>query len=114
LTPASETVEIIPPEPSEQERIRMDVEMKNMIKLLSERKRRTFLRYMNGKKTKKVQEDGEEEIEVQQKPRPTKDELMSKLQQLNVGKDGDDDDSEDEEGSDDDFYDYLSSSQEED
>lgn len=93
----------------------MDVEMKKLIKSLSERKRRTFLRFMNGKKKKnknRDQEDGEErEYEVQPVKMPTKDELLSKLQQLNVGKD-EDEESLDENESDDDFYDYLSSEEE--
>lgn len=80
--------------------------MKQMLKTLPERKRRTFLRFLNGKKkSKKNTGDDEDEDSNAEKPRVqhTKDELLLKLQQLNVAKDDDDlfndeDFSSDEEG----------------
>lgn len=74
----------------------MDNELKQLIKSLSERKRRTFLRYMNGKQKKKNKgdDDGDDEEEIeknnQKLPLPTRDELMEKFKQLNVDKDHDD------------------------
>lgn len=74
----------------------MDVEMKQLIKSLPERKRRTFLRYMKGKKKQKNTEDGEEgeegEPEVRE-PRKTREELLNKIRML--------------EGTDEEFYDGV-------
>lgn len=61
--------------------------MKHLIKSLSERKRRTFLRYMNGKKDKrKNKENDEDETDIEEKPRnrPTREELLDKLEKLKV------------------------------
>jgi hypothetical protein len=108
----SETeIEIIKSLPSEAERVRLDNEMKQMIKSLSERKRRTFLRFMNGKKKRKSKNDDDncdsddEEPGVADKPLPTRDELLLKLDQLKLA-DGKNDDH-------DDFYDDIMSSDEE-
>lgn len=87
LKTEEEGCEIIPPEPTEQERLKIDIEMKHLIKSLSERKRRTFLRYMNGKKDKrKNKENDEDETDIEEKPRnrPTREELLDKLEKLKV------------------------------
>lgn len=61
---------------------------------------------MHGKKKSKKQQDCDEESENDEPkvktPKPTKDELMQKLQQLNIAKDDEDD-----------FYDDIMSSDEE-
>lgn len=59
---SADEVQILPPEPSPQEQMRLDQEMQLLIKKLPERKRRTFLRYMK-KGKKKQREEGEEEDE---------------------------------------------------
>lgn len=40
---------LVEPQNSKEDQIKLDAEMTNMLKSLSERKRRTFLRYMDGK-----------------------------------------------------------------
>ncbi|CAG9806147.1 unnamed protein product [Chironomus riparius] len=79
-------IELIPPEPTAAEKLKMDIEFKHMIKCLSERKRRTFLRYMNGKKKKKTEDDDEEPTELEERPktRPTREQLLDKLAKLKV------------------------------
>lgn len=111
---SSETSEVIPPEPSTEEKIRLDLEMKQLIKSLSERKRRTFLRFMHGKKNKRKNkgnvldelDDQEEDDEIaEERPRRmrTRDELLNKLEQLKARDDKDGDD----------FYDDINSSDDE-
>lgn len=77
-------VSIIPAEPEPHEKLRLNVEMKQMIKLLPERKRRTFLRFMKGKKKSKDKDDDEEETTTQQDEpvRRTRDELLEKIEKL--------------------------------
>ncbi|XP_035891342.1 uncharacterized protein C9orf85 homolog [Anopheles stephensi] len=108
---SADEASIIPPEPTEQEQVKLKAEMDQLIKSLPERKRRTFLRYMNrGQKKKRPtgDQDGsdEEESETRKKkekfvmPR-TREELLEKFTQLKLaaGKDGE----EGENGEDDDF-----------
>jgi hypothetical protein len=80
--------DIIPPEPDDMEKLRLELEMKVLIKSLPERKRRTFLRFMKGKKkqpSEDAEEDGEaaeEEQESKKAPRKTREELLNKIDQL--------------------------------
>lgn len=63
--------------------------MKQLIKFLPERKRRTFLRFMNGKKKKAVEtEDGEQEEEKPVVTKRTREELLQKIDQLKLADDG--------------------------
>lgn len=101
-------VDIIPPEPTDEEKLKLQVEMKHMIKSLSERKRRTFLRFMHGKKKKNRVCDDDDNGEVPQEKEPTlrrtREELLQKIEKLKLGGeedamfDGvlDDDDDEDD------------------
>lgn len=110
---SAEEVAIEPPGPTPEEKIKLEAEMQQLIKKLPERKRRTFLRYMQkGKKAESTQNEGEdgeeqenaEEKEVESVPR-TRDELLKKIEELKVSNDSDDD--EDPFGSDlDDEYDF--------
>jgi len=105
LKTESDGVELIPPEPTEAEKLKLDIEMRHLVKSLSERKRRTFLRYMNGKKKKKSMDDDDEEpTEEEEKPRKarTREELLDKLEKLKVSE------------KEDDFYDDINSSDDED
>lgn len=115
---STEEVSIIPPAPTMEEKIKLKVEMDQLIKSLPERKRRTFLRYMNrGKKKKEEIHDAGSDYEgydetvkkTENKPR-TREELMEKFEQLkqagNEGEDVDDlfsDDDDYEDLSDEDF-----------
>lgn len=109
LKPADE-VNIIPPEPTDEEKQKLKVEMDQLIKSLPERKRRTFLRYMNkGKKAEKL-EDGSDYEEDEQKSKKksdnvvrTREELMEKFEQLKLAGTGAED--EDDLFSDDDYED---------
>lgn len=99
-------VEIIPPEPTQEEQIKLKIEMDQLIKTLSERKRRTFLRYMEKgkKKDKKRKNKQENEIEDSgtedtppQEPEArvahTREELLQKIEKLKLSSkenDGDD------------------------
>jgi hypothetical protein len=56
-------IEIIPPEPSDQEKLELQLEMDRLVKNLPERKRRTFLRYMKKGKPRERKEGDEEEID---------------------------------------------------
>ncbi|XP_050299759.1 uncharacterized protein C9orf85 homolog [Anthonomus grandis grandis] len=69
--------EVVVAPPSEKEQIQLDEEMKVLLKSLPERKRRTFIRYMN--------KSGEEKEEKLQK-----EDILNKLNALKVD-DGDDD-----------------------
>uniref|UniRef100_A0A182R5Q6 CG8675-PA n=1 Tax=Anopheles funestus TaxID=62324 RepID=A0A182R5Q6_ANOFN len=109
---SADEASIIPPEPTEQEQVKLKAEMDQLIKSLSERKRRTFLRYMNRGQKKKQKGDeydsDEDESERQKKkltaemPR-TREELLQKIEQLKLssGKNGDNEDGEDEDDSED-------------
>lgn len=89
LTPADKTT-IIPPDPTEEEKQKLKVEMDQLIKALPERKRRTFLRYMNKGKKKEGKQADDADDEPQQgkkKPEPTvrtREELMDKFEQLKL------------------------------
>lgn len=114
---SSEEVSIVPPEPTVEEKIKLKVEMDQLIKSLPERKRRTFLRYMNkGKKKEKAQDGDSDYDDDEQKGRKkaenmprTREELMEKFEQLKLAgnEDGDDlfsdDDDDYEDLSDEDF-----------
>lgn len=88
-------VSIIPAQPEPHEKLRLDVEMKQMIKLLPERKRRTFMRFMRGKKKSKDQDNEDDEIKTQQDEpvTRTRDELLEKIEKLK--------------GADEEFYDGI-------
>ena len=88
-------VAIIPAQPEPLEKLKLDVEMKQMIKSLPERKRRTFMRYMRGKKKSKDKNSDDDETETQQEAplRRTRDELLEKIEKLK--------------GIDDEFYDGV-------
>lgn len=77
-------VAIIPAQPEPLEKLKLDVEMKQMIKSLPERKRRTFMRYMKGKKKSKDKNDDDDETEVQEEEplRRTREELLEKIEKL--------------------------------
>lgn len=77
--------EIVPAKPDVQEQAKLDAEMKSLLQSLPERKRRTFLRYLNGKSNKKNDGISEEK---------TKDELVAKLNSLKVDENEDDFDSD--------------------
>lgn len=109
-------VEIIPPGPTPEEKLKLDIEMKHLVKSLPERKRRTFLRFMHGKKKPKQNSEDDEQAEraeeQPEKVRRTRDELLNKIESLKcteddefykgvIEDDEDDDDSWDSE-------DYLS------
>ncbi|XP_053697585.1 uncharacterized protein C9orf85 homolog [Sabethes cyaneus] len=88
LAPADKTA-IIPPEPTEEEKLKLKVEMDQLIKSLPERKRRTFLRYMNKGKKKEDKHSDEDEECQRGKKQPetvarTREELMEKFEQLKV------------------------------
>uniref|UniRef100_A0A1L8DBG7 Uncharacterized protein n=1 Tax=Nyssomyia neivai TaxID=330878 RepID=A0A1L8DBG7_9DIPT len=100
---------IVAPEPTPREQMRLDAEMQQMVKRLTERKRRTFLRFMKKgkKKDKEVPEEAsaedapaeEAEIPVPDTIPHTREELLDKIQSLNLsaddefsGSDFDDDD----------------------
>lgn len=81
-------VEIIPAGPTEEEKLRLDIEMKHLVKSLTERKRRTFMRFMNGKKKKKSKDDDDlDEEPVAPKKIPTREELLHKIEALKLGTD---------------------------
>uniref|UniRef100_A0A182QLS8 Uncharacterized protein n=1 Tax=Anopheles farauti TaxID=69004 RepID=A0A182QLS8_9DIPT len=108
---SADEASIIPPEPTEQEQVKLKAEMDQLIKSLPERKRRTFLRYMNrGQKKKKQRNggcadledsDGDENEGRTKKPNfempRTREELLEKFEQLKLaaGKDGDEEDDDD-------------------
>lgn len=82
-------VEIIPPGPTAEEKLRMDIEMKALIRSLPERKRRTFMRFMNGKKKRKGKPDDDQDQaedigeEIEEVPRyRTREELLQKIEKL--------------------------------
>jgi hypothetical protein len=59
--------------------------MKQLIKFLPERKRRTFMRFMRGKKKKTTADETEEEIqETETKPPRTREELLEKIEKLKL------------------------------
>ncbi|XP_052893612.1 nucleolar transcription factor 1 [Anopheles moucheti] len=121
---SADEASIIPPEPTEQEQVKLKAEMDQLIKSLPERKRRTFLRYMNrGQKKKQKgagaeQYDSDEDENEGRKRKPnvemprTREELLEKIEQLKLasGKDDEIEDGDDEDGfsSDDEDYEDFS------
>lgn len=105
---SADEVAIEAPEPTPQEEQQLQVEMDRLIKSFSERKRRAFLRYMNKGRKKETEEPLDEEAqEAQEKAtrvRHTREELLEKIKQLNLGGEDDDfgDDSDDDEDGEDD------------
>ncbi|XP_049822676.1 uncharacterized protein C9orf85 homolog isoform X2 [Aethina tumida] len=82
-TKCCEAKEVVQAPPDEREQLKLDNEMKALLQSLPERKRRTFLRYMEKK--------NRENVEVKPTDEEQKDDLMSKLNALKV-EEGDDDD----------------------
>ncbi|XP_015116989.1 uncharacterized protein C9orf85 homolog [Diachasma alloeum] len=88
------------------ETVKLDRELRLLLKTLSERKRRTFLRYMNRRGEKKSRDkevetpegttndgdDGTDHPGGADEPPPSRDDLLEKLKSLMVSKDDDDDD----------------------
>ncbi|XP_058789647.1 uncharacterized protein C9orf85 homolog [Phymastichus coffea] len=109
--------DLVPAQPTKQEQMQLDAEMQQMLKTLQERKRRTFIRYMNKESDKKKKKptnkensnyeerdnsdnsDKEDSNSVR-----TRDNLIGKLKSLMIDKDIDDDnlDSESDDYGDDD------------
>lgn len=71
-TKCCQVKEVVPNVPDKHEEIKLDYELQQMLQSLPERKRRTFIRYMN--KTKNSEE----------KPEERQKDLASKLNKLNV------------------------------
>ncbi|XP_015510146.2 uncharacterized protein LOC107217241 [Neodiprion lecontei] len=100
--------ELIPGKPTVQEQLKLDTELQVMLKALPERKRRTFIRYMNRKgkpqgdnneSSKSEEGMAEEQLEnVAEQPR-TREELLEKLKSLKLSNNEEDEmsDFEDEE-----------------
>lgn len=104
--------EIVESKPSKEETLKLDAELQALLKSLSERKRRTFLRYMNKnaekknksrkeKNTEKRDDDGDveeeeedDEVAEAEENNITRDDLLSKLKSLAV-KDEDEFDEDD-------------------
>ncbi|XP_030751104.1 uncharacterized protein C9orf85 homolog [Sitophilus oryzae] len=78
--------EIIQSPPSEQDQIKLDEEMKELLKSLPERKRRTFIRFMNKSSENPVKEDAEKQRK----------DLVDKLKTLKVNEEDDFDDFSDD------------------
>ncbi|CAL7950912.1 unnamed protein product [Xylocopa violacea] len=102
---------IIEVKPNKEEVIKLDTELQNLLKELSERKRRTFIRYMNrnvvnkGKKSRKKEVDEKAEEEEENKTATeeiSKEDLLLKLKSLII-KGEDDDDNDDFDTDDDDI-----------
>ena len=81
---------LIPAEPTPEERLKLKIEMQTLIKYLPERKRRTFLRFMNKDKKKKVKdsEDEGDNVEEENVDEPkvyrTREELLEKIEKLKI------------------------------
>lgn len=95
LKTESQDVEIEPAPPSMIEQMKLKAEMDRMIKTLPERKRRTFLRFMNQGKQKENLEKDDSDTKPVFVPH-SKDELIEKFNKINVANDDDDE-----------FYDFL-------
>lgn len=80
--------EIIPSEPDKVEQIKLDQGMQQLLQSLPERKRRTFLRYMNKKSKDPISEENTTEVQ--------KKDLVDKLNALKVD-DGDSDEFDEDE-----------------
>lgn len=83
-TKCCQAKEVVVAEPDKKEQIKLEGELQNLLQSLPERKRRTFIRYMN-----KQKEKPDEEL--------TKEDLQNKLAALQVDNDNSDDDCFDEE-----------------
>jgi hypothetical protein len=90
-TKCCESKEVITTKPNDQEQLKLDNEMKNLLQSLPERKRRTFLRYMS-------KQNGEEGTQEKSKEEQ-KEDLKSKLEELKIS-------NNDELDSDSDFDDF--------
>lgn len=75
-TKCCQSKEVVVPKPTQQEQVQLDIELKNLLETLPERKRRTFLRYMT-KKNQNLQEGSNVEEH--------KDDLRIKLNTLKIG-----------------------------
>nr|CAI5833238.1 unnamed protein product [Callosobruchus analis] len=95
-TKCSQKKEIVAGPPTKNEQIKLDNEMKVLLQSLPERRRRTFLRYMDKLAKQKKQEGSELKDKDSEK-----NDLMDKLKQLKVSEDDSDnfDDSGDEQSS---------------
>ncbi|XP_008210681.1 uncharacterized protein C9orf85 homolog isoform X2 [Nasonia vitripennis] len=93
--------ELVAPQPTKEEQLKLDNEMQSMLKTLPERKRRTFIRYMN-KNTKKkrkerreneeyVDSDSETDDNDEERKECTRDDLINKLKSLMIEEHKDDD-----------------------
>lgn len=103
LTSADE-VNIEPPEPTPQEAQQLQVEMDRLIKSLSERKRRTFQRFMKrGKEVESADGDGDNEatgnaktddgeVATKQYVPHSRETLLSKIESLKLADEDEDDD----------------------
>ncbi|XP_028136637.1 uncharacterized protein C9orf85 homolog isoform X1 [Diabrotica virgifera virgifera] len=109
-TKCCEKREVFVAEPTEKQQVQLDNELKALLQSLPERKRRTFIRYMN-KKDKDKEVIGEDKKLKEATEAEDRKDLLNKLNSLKVNEDDgfddfDEDDfsggSEDEEGSEDD------------
>lgn len=85
-TKCCQAKEVVPAEPDKNEQVKLDGELQSLLQSLPERKRRTFIRYMNKPKGKSGEQDGGE---------LTKEDLQNKLAALKMN-DGDDEFDDDE------------------
>uniref|UniRef100_A0A7G3AML2 Uncharacterized protein n=1 Tax=Lutzomyia longipalpis TaxID=7200 RepID=A0A7G3AML2_LUTLO len=95
---------IVPPQPSPREQMQMDAEMQHMVKRLTERKRRTFLRFLKKGKKNAKSDDKQEDDQTEDEPgnsggnttknNPdtvphTREELLEKIQSLKLSEEDD-------------------------
>ncbi|XP_052865121.1 uncharacterized protein C9orf85 homolog [Anopheles cruzii] len=117
---SADDASIIPPEPSPEEQVKLKAEMDQLIKSLPERKRRTFLRYMNRgkKKQRNGAADSDSDTDAggdgrRKKPDAavlrTREELMEKFEQLKLASGKQEEDDSEGFSSEDEDYDGLSS-----
>lgn len=92
-TKCCQAKEVVPAAPDKTEQVKLDGELQSLLQSLPERKRRTFIRYMNKQKGKSEGEDGGE---------LTKEDLQNKLTALKMNEEDDDDDFFDDESGEDD------------
>ncbi|XP_037938454.1 uncharacterized protein C9orf85 homolog [Teleopsis dalmanni] len=110
---SAERVDIEPPQPTPEEEVKLKVEMERLIKSFPERKRRAFLRYMEkGKKDENLvenveapsdDENCEKTVKAKQRIPRTRDELLTKIEQLKLKEDDYDDEDDDDDDDDDDL-----------
>lgn len=96
---SADIVQIEPAEPTPQEEVQLKVEMDRLIKTLSERKRRTFLRFMKkgkeaeGGETDPTENEGAVGTEKKRTFVPhVREDLLSKIEALKLAGDNEDDD----------------------